>query len=87
MMIIFKYEQYLPCSIPEISYTYERKVISEKVAPLYLRESLFVYPKNVGFIVENSNCQFFMSSIDLLKLIRGKSVNDLCHNERDLEEN
>ncbi|AAM04721.1 TPA: radical SAM protein [Methanosarcina acetivorans] len=85
-MIIFKNEQYLPCSIPEISYTYERKVISDKEAPLYLREDLFVYPMNAGFIVENNNGQFLTDSIGLLQLIRGKSVNDLCHNEKDLEE-
>jgi radical SAM protein with 4Fe4S-binding SPASM domain len=85
-MIVFQSEQYLPCSIPEISYTHERKVISERDTPLYLIEDLFVYPMNAGFIVENSNGQFFVNSIDLLQLIRGKSVNDICHNDRDLEE-
>lgn len=85
-MIIFKNEQYLPCSIPEISYTYERKTISDKETPLYLREDLFVYPKNMGFIVENNNGQFLVDSIDLLQLIRGKSVNEICHKETDFEE-
>jgi len=85
-MIIFQNEQYLPCSIPEISYIHERKVLSKRDIPLYLKENLFVYPMNAGFIVGNNNGQFFVESIELLQLIQGKSVNDICHNDRDLEE-
>lgn len=85
-MILFQNEQYLPCAIPEISHLHERKIISERTLPLYLTEDLFVYPMNTGFIVENSNGQFFVNSVNLLKSIAGRSVNDICNNDKDLEE-
>jgi radical SAM protein with 4Fe4S-binding SPASM domain len=85
-MIPFKNEQYLPCAVTEISHTSEGREISRKDVPLYLRNDLFVYPLNEGYIVENNQGQFVIDSLNLLLSVQGKSVNEISPTAQDTEE-
>lgn len=85
-MMQFKNEQYLPCSIPEISHTGEGKEISMKGAPLYLTDDLFVYPMNAGYVIENDRGQYVVDSVDLLKSVPGKSFWEISRSDQDAEE-
>lgn len=85
-MIAFKNEQYLPCSVPKIVYTHERREILDRKVLLYLTHDLFVYPMNAGFLLENNYGDYLVDSIDLLQSVNGKCVNEICHSDKDSEE-
>ena len=85
-MIRFSNEQYLPCSLPEILATTESKEILEKDAPLFLKEDLYAFPLNEGFLIENQSGQFVVDSVELLGSLNGKSTNQICRSESDIDE-
>lgn len=79
-------EQYLPCALPDIVSTIERKLLPSYEANLYHKAEMLTYPMHYGFYISSDQGSFYVSSLDLLETLNGKNAKDVCHTENDFRE-